>query len=124
MLVRVLVLVVAALGFGVAGAGSSPRSLALDEQAAPPAPLQCGADALHGPSLDDPNVDTDPDRPITHKASFGDDGDDAEGGDEGEGDQSDNDADGQCRSESLELQFQQDPDTLVLALADIGRAQF
>ncbi len=66
-----------------------------------------------GPSLDDPNVDTDPDRPIIENAAMSmDDGDD----------QSDDDADGMCRSETLELWYQPNPSIFMQALAVRSRA--
>ena len=64
--------------------------------------------------MDDPNVDTDADRPITEKADDGDD-DDA-GGDVGiDG--------GVCRSQTLELRFQLEPNIeLVSNETETGRA--
>jgi hypothetical protein len=75
-------------------------------------PSECATES-QGPMLDDPNVDTDPDRPITENAAMlTDDGDD----------QSDDDADGMCRSETLELWYQADPSTFMQALAATSRA--
>jgi hypothetical protein len=83
------------------------------DQEAPPPTSECGTSPNQGPSLDDPSVDTDPDRPVTEHASMSDDeGDDS--GDEGD-DSSDDNADGMCRSETLELWFQPEPNTFVEA---------
>ena len=111
MLVRfALVMVLAFLPWTGMNSAAGPR-FSGDEDVAPPS--KCGSSSEQGPSLDDPNVDTDPDRPITENASMA--------GDEGD-DQSDDDADGMCRSETLELWFQPEPAIFVLALAEISRA--
>jgi hypothetical protein len=75
---------------------------------------ECSAGSLYqGPSLDDPNVDTDPERPIVEDAAFP--------GEEGD-DQSDDGADGMCRSETLELWFQFEGPYSREALAPTSRA--
>ena len=73
---------------------------------------ECGSAKQQGPSFDDPNVDTDPERPITEHASAPED----------EGDGTDDDADGMCRSETLELWFQPEPNIFIQALAVARRA--
>jgi len=78
-----------------------------------PQTSECGSAKQQGPSFDDPNVDTDPERPITELASLPDD----------EGDDSDDYADGMCRSETLELWFQPQPNVFIQALAATSRAQ-
>ena len=123
MIARFAVLVLM-VGLGSAGAAPSlvshPRLVA--DQASPPddgaAPTECNGSLQTGPSLDDPNVDTDPERPILEHASHV----TREGEDDGDDDQSDNGADGQCRSETLELWHQNDPDSLVHAALETHRA--
>jgi hypothetical protein len=86
---------------------ASPRLANFDEESPPPLSECGGSTTNQGPSLDDPSVDTDPDRPIMEKVSAPD-GDD-------DGDSSDDDADGMCRSETLELWFQPEPSIFVQA---------
>lgn len=74
-------------------------------------PSECG-DPDQGSSLDDPSVDTDPDRPIMDLASDSDD----------EADPRDDDADGMCRSQTLELWFPRERATFIEArLASAAR---
>lgn len=120
MLVRVALLMSIALvpwtGAGMSSAAGSRASL--DEE---PRASECGSAKQQGPSLDDPNVDTDPERPITEQASLGDDGD-AGGDGDAQGDGSDDYADGMCRSETLELWFQPESNIFIQALAATERA--
>ena len=115
MLVRIALLMLFAF-LPWAGMSSAGPNVAVDEELAPP--TECGSSKEQGPSLDDPNVDTDPGRPITEEASMP-----GEGmpGDDG-GDYSDDDADGMCRSETLELWFQPEPNIFLQALAATSRA--
>ncbi|MBI1210271.1 MAG: hypothetical protein GC190_02310 [Alphaproteobacteria bacterium] len=77
-----------------------------------PATSEC-ASPSQGPSFDDPNVDTDPDRPIMEQvATPGDDGDDS----------SDDDADGMCLSQTLELWFEREPKVFLQASTALKRA--
>jgi hypothetical protein len=125
VIARIAVLAVMVLGLGSAGASppsvSLLRSVAEDESGPPaddgPGLTDCNGALQTGPSLDDPNVDTDPERPITEHASHV----TREGEEDGD-DQSDNDADGQCRSETLELWHQEDPDAMVHVMLETGRA--
>jgi len=73
---------------------------------------ECGA-LQSGPSLDDPNVDTDPDRPLMDQTST-----DGANADE----QSDDDPNGMCRSESLEMWDSEDPDAFLSVMLESGRA--
>lgn len=100
MLVRIAFALLISLAFvpwtGMSSAAGSRVSF--DEE---PQTSECGSAKQQGPSFDDPNVDTDPGRPITEHASLPD--------EEGD-DQSDDYADGMCRSETLELWFAPESD--------------
>jgi hypothetical protein len=117
VLVRIaFVMFLAFLPWSAPSSTASPRLANFDEQSPPPL-SECGGSATNqGPSLDDPNVDTDPDRPIMEKASVPDGDDDGDDdGDADGGDSSDDDADGMCRSETLELWFQPEPSMFLQA---------
>lgn len=111
MLVRFALLIVLAIlpwsGMSVAAdSGMTPEE--------EPPGSSCSTGSLYqGPSLDDPNVDTDPERPIVEMASMP-----SEEGDA----QSDDGADGMCRSETLELWFQFEGPYFKQALAPTSRA--
>ena len=111
MLVRIALLMAFAVvpWTGMSSAAGSRASL--DEE---PQTSECGTGKQQGPSFDDPSVDTDPERPITELASLS----DEEDGD----DQSDDYADGMCRSETLELWFQPEPNIFLQASAAVTRA--
>jgi hypothetical protein len=113
VLVRFVLLMLLALVPWTGMSSAAGSRVAFDEE---PQVSDCGGDSKgQGPSLDDPNVDTDPERPITELASgFADE-------EEGE-DQSDDYADGMCRSETLELWYQPDPTIFIQALAATRRA--
>lgn len=102
---------------GLSSAADSRLATIDDEE---PQASECGSAKQQGPSLDDPNVDTDPERPIVEHASLS--NEESGGGDEEDGGQSDDFADGMCRSETLELWFQPEPNPFVHALAETGRA--
>ncbi len=120
MRTALLVLVVLAGSAGLGGADNSRKPLRIDDVTS----SECMGVLQSGPSLDDPSVQTDPDRPIQEKAA--DDGDDqaqpGEPGYDDNNDQSDNDADGVCRSETLELRPPQDDGERVFALAPTKHA--
>ena len=124
MIARFAVLALMVLGFGAAEAAPSPVPeflLIADEGTPGVGPTECNGGLQAGPSLDDPNVDTDPERPIMEHASVVmDDSDDQGDGDQG--DQSDNGAEGQCRSETLELWHHHDFDAIVQAMVETYRA--
>jgi hypothetical protein len=95
VIVRVAVLALFVLAPWAGGAGSAASSLTVRPVEA--APSDC--EDQNSPSLDEPSVDTDAGRPITEKvASPSDDEDDQDSQDGGA-----------CRSETLELWFQQEP---------------
>jgi hypothetical protein len=116
VIARFAVLALMVLGLGSAGAVSpvsGPRLVA-DEETPDAAPVECTGELQTGPSLDDPNVDTDPERPIMEHTSMV----TGEGEEDGDGGQNDDGADGQCRSETLELWHQNDPNALVHAMLE------
>ncbi len=97
MIVRVAALALFALAPWIGGAGSIASSGTARPVEA--APSEC--DNQNAPSLDEPSVDTDAGRPITEKVAVpADDEDDQD---------DDQDSGGVCRSETLELWFQQEP---------------
>lgn len=113
MLVNIALLMSLALMPWTHASSIADTRVSLDDA---PGISKCGsAQQQQGPSLDDPNVDTDPDRPITEHASMNDgppDGDDDQGEDEAQGDEFSN---GMCRSETLELWFERDPNMFLHA---------
>ena len=106
MLVRIALLMSLSLVPWTGMSSAAGSRVSLDEE---PQTSECGTAKQQGPSFDDPNVDTDPGRPITEHASLS----DEEEGD----DQSDDYADGMCRSETLELWFPPEPTVSLRASA-------
>lgn len=110
MLVRFALLMSLAFVPWTGMSSAAGSRVVLDEE---PQVSECGDSKGQGPSLDDPNVDTDPERPITELASrFA----------EEDEDQSDDYADGMCRSETLELWYHPEPTIFIDALAATSRA--
>jgi hypothetical protein len=118
VITRFCALVFLALGLGAAEADvssvASPPTQQWqtipDESAPNSPPPECDGSLKSGPSFDDPNVDTDPDRPITEKAGDGD-------------GQSADEADDACRSETLEHWFEPDgEDAMVLTMSGTASA--
>jgi hypothetical protein len=116
---RFCALVVLTLGLGSAQADVSSVATpptqqwqTIPDESEPNAPPpECDGSLKSGPSPDDPNVDTDPDRPITEKAAGYED------------EQSADEPDDACRSETLEHWFEPDgEDAMVLAMRFAARA--
>jgi hypothetical protein len=102
VIVRVAALALFALAPWAGGAGSAASLVTVHPVDATPS--EC-ADQ-NSPSLDEPSVDTDAGRPITEKDALPNDDEDDQ----------DSQADGACRSETLELWFQHKPMPVIQAL--------
>lgn len=111
MIVRVAALALFALAPWSIDGGSAPAWRA----AAGPMPdtSDCADPSESGSMLDEPSVQTDPERPITENAALSD--DDVNGDDDQD--------DGVCRSNTLELWFQRQPPFVLQVLNATARSQ-